>query len=112
MTAAPDIRAAWLGESTEARLHDLFAGSALASAKATAAFLGIDVKTLRKTTDALLIRATRSGQTRKYAEADVRDYLARATATTAEPKVSAPPKRAGGRVIPFSRLRTKTHERL
>ncbi|ADK99416.1 helix-turn-helix domain-containing protein [Brevundimonas subvibrioides] len=91
-----------IGPATEARLLSLFASAALATAEATAAFLGIDVKSLRALTDAGLIRAVRrgGGGHRAYTEGDIRAYLTESAAPVREarPVVS----HGGARVVPFT----------
>lgn len=66
-----------IGPVTERRLKAAFAKSCLIDAQTTAALLGMDVKTLRETTDAGVIRAVLKGggKTRAYTEGDIRAYL-------------------------------------
>jgi hypothetical protein len=76
-----------LGPATEALLAQAYADRLLLTAKATAQLLGIDPRTLSTMTDDLVIRATPVGRIRRYAEVDVRAYLASA-------KVEAPSGRS------------------
>lgn len=98
-----------LGPSTEARLAALFADCAVATAKATAAFLGMDVKTLDALADAGAIRAVRrgAGQARGYTEGDIRAYLTESAA----PERHAKPGRSTvrGQVVQlFSERKTRS----
>lgn len=99
-----------LGAVTEARLSALFANSALATAAATAEFLGMDVTTLAALTDAHVIRAVRvgAGKTRRYAERDVRLYL---TDSPPAERVDVKPVsvRPATRVVPFTQRRRNGH---
>lgn len=75
-----------LPPSAEQRIAAVFEDGLLATAKAVAALIRVDVKTLRAMTDEGVIRAVRRGKRRAYTEADVRAYLA--TPAEAEQAVS------------------------
>jgi hypothetical protein len=66
-----------LGAATEALIARAFAESALISAQAAAPVVGVNEKTLRAMAEAGVIRSVIVGaNTRRYAEADLRAYLA------------------------------------
>lgn len=70
-----------LGPATEALIARAFAETALLPASSTAQLLGVDEKTLRTMREVGLIRAVLIGEkTHRYAEADVRAYIAGQTA--------------------------------
>ena len=71
-----------IGPATEARILAAFAGSCVLTAKAAAALIGIDVKTLDVLADQGVIRAVRRGSSavRGYTEGDIRAYLTESAA--------------------------------
>ena len=64
-----------LGPATEARIAAAFDKSCVITAKAAAALLGMDVKTLDRMAGEGIIRAVRRGELRAYTEGDIRAYL-------------------------------------
>lgn len=67
-----------LGPITEARLSHAFANGLLLTAKATAELLSIDTKTLSRMTACGLISCVAvGGSSRRYSEANVRQFLQR-----------------------------------
>ena len=77
---------ATLGAATEALIMRSYADTALLSSRALASVLGVDEKTLRTMREAGTIRAVIVGSgTYRYAEIDVREYLAARQPTAPKP---------------------------
>lgn len=91
-----------IGAATEARIMAAFAETALLTAEATGALLGIDTKSLRALTNDGVIRAVRrgGGGHRAYTEGDIRAFLTESAAPVREvrPKVT----HQTHKVVPFT----------
>ncbi|MBI1405676.1 MAG: helix-turn-helix domain-containing protein [Caulobacter sp.] len=107
-----------LPPAAEDRVRAAFTDTLQLTAKATAALIGIDVKTLRRMTDEGVIRAIRKGALRVYTEADVRAYLTTPAPIGQErrPCPSTNPRKAASgnmtsrqKVIAFTDLRASRH---
>jgi len=95
-----------LGPATEARIREAFSCAAVITAGAAAELLGVDVRTLRALTDDSAIRALRVGKTRRYTEADIRQYLTEGPDIAARPaRPSRSPSPTQRRqIVPFTSL--------
>lgn len=107
-----------LSPSAEERIAAVFEDGLLATAKAIAGLIRVDVKTLRAMTDEGVIRAVRRGKRRAYTEADVRAYLATpAPAREKKPCPSTSRRTArtstmtsSGKVVAFTALQASRRE--
>jgi hypothetical protein len=99
---------ATIGPATEARLIALYSKASLLTAEATAAFLGIDVKSLRALTNDGVIRAVRrgGGGHRAYTEGDIRAFLTESAAPFREAKLKV--THQTGKVVPFTQRKART----
>lgn len=105
--SAPGLTHAPLGTATEARVCAAFAETALLTAEAACALLGIDTKSLRALTNDGIIRAVRrgGGGHRAYTEGDIRAFLTESAAPVRDPK----PKmtHTANPVVPFSQRKVR-----
>lgn len=102
-----------LGAATEALLARAFADTALITARAAAKILGLDEKTLAALVEAKAIRVVLvSERTRRFAEVDLRAYLARRTEITRCQSTSRPSRAtsittSSSKVVGFMEARAK-----
>lgn len=92
-----------LGPTTERRFAEAFGRAALLTAKAAAALIGVDEKTLGDLTERGVVRAVPRGRLRAYTEHDLRDYLTadHALPVRRDDRPRSAPQR-GGKVVPFT----------
>ena len=97
-----------IGAATEARVCAAFADTALLTAEAACALLGIDTKSLRALTNDGVIRAVRrgGGGHRAYTEGDIRAFLTESAAPVRDPRPTT--TRARQSVVPFTQRKART----